>query len=313
MEQRLKQLLRKPIIVASHSDADGVSSAVLVSYVFSIRKIVFPEIFGDVDDSIDLLLDGVPRDPMFSNFVIDHHVHPREEDRNYILYWKNKPTSLIVWELLKDKIPKKQWWKTVIGCCGDGQPELIPTEIWNSDPQLFYEITSIASGRYGKYVSSKPVWQSLSPLINYCCRLKKVGSNFAFNMLRSIQRPLEMIYEESFIAARDTIIDEVNTTISNLKAIDLGVFVYGEISSENKIEGLIAMRFVKPNKTVILVNSKTGTVVLRGVFSNYLIEKLKLRGWECGGHPGWAGLNLGDKKSKELLNDIISISNELGR
>ena len=307
LEARLKKLLSRPIVVASHGDADGVSSAVLFSYAFVVKDVVFPDMFGDVDDSIDVVLDMRPRDPSYSNIVIDHHPeHP--ENRNYHLIWENVPTSLIVWKLVKDKISKNQWWKVVVGLCGDGAPELIPTEVWDTCPELFHEIVTQKSGRYGNFISRRPVWEMLSAPINFACRLKQVGPSFAYKLLRVAKSPMDIVYEDAFAVARETIMQEVNTIVSNLQVLDTGKILYGEIRSENKVEGLVAMKFTKPGRAVMIVNKETGNIALRGTLAMWAKEKLNARGWNFGGHPGWIGGNLENKSTRQLLNDILEIS-----
>ena len=116
------------IRVSSHSDADGVYSTSLLATIFPIEEVVFPDVFGEVLDE-DVVLDQVPIKPEYSGIVIDHHPQHLER-RKYTLVLGDSPTSVVVYDLFKDKIKKEDLWKVIGGAVGDGQGETIPEEIW---------------------------------------------------------------------------------------------------------------------------------------------------------------------------------------
>ena len=172
--------LKKGIeLLYTHDDADGITSAVLLAHAFPIKKVNCPEDFGDFEAKADLakgyqppdlVTDMVPKDPEYSGLVIDHHPsHPEESKRKYILVWDGIPTTGIVYKLFKDQIPKEYHWKVAVGLCGDGQPELIPAEIWTSCPSLLDSYT-VPYEKYGKITFGKiPVFLKLSAMINAPC------------------------------------------------------------------------------------------------------------------------------------------------
>jgi hypothetical protein len=312
-EDKLSAIFKKnPVYVSAHNDADGVTSAVLLSYAFP-AKVSFPKTFGEADSSIDIIVDQVPKDPTFPNIVFDHHPgHPDENNRGYTLVWDTVPASLIVYRFVKNKIPKHMLWKVVVGICGDGQPELIPSEVWDACPELCNEIVSSRRGRYGKYVGSRPVWDCLSAPINYSCRLAKSGPELAYNLLRSYMSPMDVIREPAFQTCREAILKEVEAVAEGLDLIDCGKVIFGEIRSENKIENLIAYRYVKKSKVVVMVNSQSKSISIRGIYTKWLLDKLQPKGWELGGHAGFAGGSLGTRTGKELLADIMKACRETG-
>jgi len=308
-DKLIKIFKKNPVYVSAHNDADGVTSAVLLSYALP-TKTVFPKNFGEVDPSYDIIVDQVPRDATFSNIVFDHHPgHPDEANRGYTLVYDTVPASLIVYRFVKNKIPKHMLWKVVVGVCGDGQPELIPTEVWDACPELCNEIVMNKRGKYGKYVGSVPMWDSLSAPINYACRLAKAGPELAYNLLRSFITPLDLIREPAFKSCRDEIIKDIEATVDGLQLVDCGKVIFGEIRSENKIESLISYRYLKKSKVVCMVNSHSKSISIRGVYTKWLLDKLQPKGWEVGGHAGFAGGNLGAKTAKELLKDIMKACN----
>ena len=172
----------KPLSVSTHSDADGVIAAVLLSTVTRIATSSkehpncpeFPSTFGKVGD-VDVVLDQLPqagtvrvnRAPL--TVVVDHHPnHP--ETPPYKLVWDSVPTSLIVYEALKDMIPKEDAWKVAIGLVGDGQPELIPSEIWLEHRELLYEYGWVSESYGQTKFYSYPAYRLLSRAVNDICR-----------------------------------------------------------------------------------------------------------------------------------------------
>jgi len=137
----VQELSRKEITVATHSDADGLYSAALLSLAIPVKIIKYPEEFGEVDKE-DICLDMIPLNPKYKGIVVDHHpLHP--SIHSYQLEWEPVPTGLIIFHQLGHCIPTSKWWLVVGSCIGDGQPELIPPEIFKASPDLLEETISI--------------------------------------------------------------------------------------------------------------------------------------------------------------------------
>jgi len=310
LEERLKQILKKPLVVASHSDADGVCSLVLFSYAFIVRKAVYPSIFGNVDNTIDVLLDGVPIDKEYSNIVIDHHTgHPN--NKSYYLVWDTVPTTLIVYRIVQEYIPEYCKWLCVPGLVGDGAADLIPSNIWDMYPELFYNTVKERTGRYGRYEYDSPVWQELSVLINAACRCVSIGPIVATKLLKQAKSPLDIVYNETLALARSTINEEMTNIFKDIQPIDTGKVIYAEVESENKVEGLTASRLIsrmsKRGRAAVVVNKTTGNVSVRGILATWVADKLNKLGYNIAGHPSYKGSNIDIKQIKKFKSDVIAL------
>ena len=119
-----------------HHDPDGVTSALFTYYHLNKKaNVKCPEIFGDTDGwkDGDYMVDMRPTTGDIKGTVIDHHPN-HIEDRKYELYHEEYPASLITYEMFKEDIPEKDRWKVACGLVGDGQPELIPPEVFIQTP-----------------------------------------------------------------------------------------------------------------------------------------------------------------------------------
>jgi len=317
MESRLKSILKKPLIVFSHSDADGIASLVLFQLVFLVRRFVFPLDFGACEYVIektgevlvpDVMLDMRPSDPTWSGLCIDHHPgHP--EERGYHLIWRDVPTGLILFDLLKEQMPRKYWWKLVCCLVGEGQPELIPTEVWDSCPSLFDEVvTEKSTWRERKFLVKTPVWMKMSSPNNYGARHAQVGPVGSYRALKVSETPHDLLDEPSLRTARDIITEEVNQTMRDLTAIECvnHRVIFAIVDSENTIQTLIAYRLSKEKgKATLVVNKHSGLITVRGILTTWLRDKLKPLGFVLEGHPGFMGGKLKEDQSVEDLKRAI--------
>ena len=107
------------ITLAVHHDADGIAAAVLLCKGLKLKPkdviLHFPESFGDVTDE-DYVCDMCPTNPTYKGTVYDHHPgHPSKKNRDYKLIFDNVPAGVIVFNHFKKTIPKKDWWKCIVG------------------------------------------------------------------------------------------------------------------------------------------------------------------------------------------------------
>jgi len=291
--------------LALHDDADGVSSAVLLSYVFKILRVWAPEDFGewpiksylkDGKEEIppDACVDMVPQDPNWQGLAIDHHPgHPPEDKRAYQLIHGDAPTAIVVYSLFKEVIPKEQRWKVVVGAVGDGQPELIPPEIWREFPVLLEE-TVTSWEKYGKIETNNfPVYLRLSSGINAACKLPEKWY-IAYSTLRNAKSPWDLLKDSSLKSAKEIMADEKSKVYRESTPIQLrnGIRVWG-FNSETKIERTVAWEiWEKDKRTVVAVNMSTGRGSIRGTLATLVYEHLSQHGFRASGHPGFGGIRL---------------------
>ena len=301
------------IKISVHTDADGIYSGVLLSYAIEVETVLFPERFGDtvIGDSIpDIILDQVPVDSNYSGLVLDHHPHhPRE--RRYRLIYDTVPTGLIVYNILKDRIPERHRWKVVGSLVGDGQPELIPVEIWRQYPILLEEVGSIVDRRDLIFYRS-PVWSLLSSPVNSACRCNM--EDVAFKIVRDARDPYDIIFDPALQACKKRVEEEMSRIIKQFKPIDLGYYIYWEFDSELKLTGYLASRAESIyKKTAIVVNRKRKILSIRGVLSDLLKEYLSSK-YSIGGHSGYSGGYLReDQDTRILLEDLRELQYKIRR
>ena len=160
-----------PVTLRCHWDADGVTSGHFASFGINDSQVVvgtYEKGFGDTSQLTkdDWILDMRPSDPKWDGNCIDHHL-PHDKKHKYRLISDDVPATLITWREFKKDIPKKEWWKIAIGLAGDGQPELIPTEVFQECPTLLKNVKTSVFQSYGKWkISTFPLYKLLSSNIN---------------------------------------------------------------------------------------------------------------------------------------------------
>jgi len=309
---------RGNLVIATHYDADGCYSAALLSEVYEILGVYIPEIFQDycyfkareneevrmIDVALDL---GQSLYKEFSGIVLDHHDHI---DPWYPLIWDNVPTGLIVYTVFKEEIPKEHHWKVVGALVGDGQPELVPDEIWREFPILLEERTSIYKS-YGKLREyPQIVYQMLSSPVNAMCRLGNAIE--AIKIIKRAKNPDDILQNAAMKNDKDTVRKEEDRILSEyniLKTIGNLVSIM-EIESNARMASRIAgkLQASNPRRTYVVVNTKRREISIRGQLATFIGRGLKESGFHCGGHPGYMGGHLDEKQTiEELVETIRSV------
>jgi len=294
-------------MIFSHHDADGVASAVLLKKAESFNDDVwFPEEFGATtmgNTQASIMLDMRPNDPNWDGLCIDHHPdHP--EQRNYDLIWDSKPATLIVYEKYKSAIPEEEAWKVVVGVCGDGQPELIPSEVWKKFPSLRYKRTlQFRGGNFSQF----PLYKLLSSLVNSACRINK--AEVAFTELLNAKSPMQLFNSEILNKCKEDVKRAYNKIISEAIMMQQGDILLVEYYDDYRMEGYVASSVYTSGTVdalcVIAHNLQSGAFSIRGDLTNLVMELLREQGIETGGHAGFAGGNH-DKSMIDLLHELSS-------
>jgi len=305
----------EPFTLAFHGDADGIYSASLLMSVFKVKKAVCPP-FGEYDTDVAVDL-GAPRlIPDWNGVAIDHHPdHP--DNRSYKLFTHSKyphaPCGLIIYEHLREYIPKEHLWKVVGSLTGDGQPEYTPDEIWDLYPILLEERGILTkAGGYRLHTSAFPLFYYLSSGVNAIARLG--FPERALEIVNSAKHPLDILDHievkdsiERFKAEEAAILKDkpVAETIKNRYII---VRIAPSNSSLN-ISGYLASKLSSenPGKTVIVINDTTGKISMRGVLAKYVANKLSASGLKAGGHPGYCGCEVAPDQVSRVLEIIRSL------
>ena len=270
----------------THADADGIVSAWICKSIDILSRLKFPKEFGDYkEEPCDLMLDMRPIDNKFNGIVIDHHLdHPKE--RQYRLVWGYVPTSLLCYELFKDKIPEDELWKVAIGIAGDGQPEHIPLEIINKFPELFY--SDIYFGWKDEY--SILLCFRASSLINACCRLNNPTQ--AFTRLDKAKTLMDLLDDQVLKNSIEELRRLRSQVEKKMKVIRGARAIYIEIETPAKLEGVIAQSIMdKKDMTVICLNKETGNFSIRGYLALWYCKEVisQIEGVTCGGHAKFVG------------------------
>ena len=305
-------------LLYTHDDADGISSAVLLAHAFPLKNINCPEDFGEWEAKEDLAknykppdvaTDMIPKDPNWIGICIDHHPnHHPVEVRKYTLVWDSIPTTGIVYKLFKEQIPEEYRWKVAVGLAGDGQPELIPPEIWKNCPALL-DMYSVPYEKYGRITFSKiPVFLKLSSMVNAGCKIPEKWYT-SYQVLKNAKEPLDVLEDPALKAAKESVDEEERRIFKESRPIELPHFRVWEISSDYKIERSLGWKSEETDKkTTIVVNSKTGRISLRGVLSLIVYEELKKMNYNINGHPGFGGGKLKkDQNVEQLIRDLRKI------
>lgn len=302
-----------------HDDADGISSAVLLSHVFPVTKVFCPEDFGVWEPKADLAknyvppnvcVDMIPQDSSWNGICFDHHPnHPPASERKYTLVWDQCPATKIIYDLYKDKIPKEHRWKIAVGLVGDGAANLIPSEIWRSYPELMHGYSTYVAEKYGKLtISIYPMYMRLSSFVNAACKIPDKWY-IAYQVMKNARSPLDIVEDPALKACKDAVRDEMSRILRDSRPIDLPYIRFWRIDSVMKLERTIGWKSnEKDHKTTLVLNTKTNRMSIRGVMSLLLFEELNKMGYQVNGHPGFGGGRLVKGQTpQQLLKDIKKI------
>jgi len=291
--------------ILAHSDADGVTSAYLLARTIEDARVYFPKRFREFrweGVAGDVLVDKVPEEG-YTGLVIDHHPdHPEEPE--YWLYWGSVPASLLVYDLVADKLPEEEHWKLIPGLVGDGRAEIIPVSFWSRYPELLENIVTVRKYRGSTYLYSSPVWFLLSSPLNAACRTGK--SQLALERLAIAKSPLDLVFDQKLQEEKTRFTKELDRVRSESRAIQIGncVLVW-MVSSPYKVEGILATELWEEKKiTSIVINEQRRSGSIRGVLADYLKTRLVTK-WNIGGHAGFAGLDLEGIDMEEVVKALI--------
>jgi len=282
--EEVRSFLTGKVYVSTHAeDADGICSALLLERAgVPVEELYFAQEFGSYTPSTNLMLDMVPMDE-YQGYVIDHHaIVP-----NVKAAYNASCTSLMVLELLKDKIDPKDYWLAVAGAVGDGQELSIPTYIWKHKPtreiMLLKISRTVGSGR--EYQTA--VWQELPWCINAMAKTNR--ANQIYNILKNATSPLDVVLDDVVNDARETLRREEEAVRKDYPCIDLREVTILPYSSSLKVGGRIASSIMNDRRrTALVVNINDKKFSLRGLLANYISELLAERGMATeGGHSGY--------------------------
>jgi len=305
--------------IIAHHDADGITSAYFAQFGFGESEIVFPHKFGDTTkfEKGDVMVDMRPDNPNIEGLVIDHHFpHPDKKDRKYKLipdiskkefqYSRDiVPASLLCWNEYKDKIPKNEWWKLAIGLAGDGQLELMPTEVFKECPSLLKPVKTSAYQSYGNWkISMYPLYKLLSSPINAFLRKEEYES--ALNLIKYSDSPYTLYSSEDARIAKNDIKNEFQTAVKDSEIFDYGSLQVIVYYSKYRMSGYIASALQNSmhDKTLMAINKRDGSLSVRGDLATYYKDTLgELDYIEIDGHAGFMGGKL-TKNYNKLIADL---------
>lgn len=295
--------------LALHDDADGISSGVLLTYVFKTSEVMAPDVFGEVEDA-DVCTDMKPVDPSWEGLCFDHHPgHPDEKDRKYRLVWGDQPTTKIVYDLFKDHIPEEHQWKMIIGTAGDGRADIVPLDVWKKFPLLLSNFQNVYDARGQIRLYPMPMYMRIVSGINACCKIP--GKWYTgYTILRTSSNPVDLIFDDAINLARKLVNEERKRVIRDFSIIDINDCIrVWPIESEYKIQRGLAWRAESvDHKTSVVVNIKQGAISIRGILATLICEALNKKGYDMGGHPGFAGGVLKENQDfKELIKELKNI------
>jgi len=281
-------------IIRCHHDSDGVASAFFASFGYPNHEIeIWDGIFGDTTGltSGDIMVDMRPKQNLEGLIVYDHH-GPYPEDRKYKLTTAHEPASWICFNEFKDKVPKDEWWKMAVGVMGDGQPELIPYEVYKECPELFMQIKTSSYQNYGKWKTSYfPLYKLLSSKINALLRLRRYDE--ALKTFSEVKRPLDLYMDKECNKAQAKVKSEFSLIMSSHEGYNFDKLKVCVFDSDVRMTGYVATVVGSEGDTVLAINRTDGSASLRGDLALYWKEKLNhLSYLNIDGHPGFMGANI---------------------
>lgn len=294
------------VTLRTHWDADGITAGYFASIGIPNSEIKvgnYEEGFGSTKGLTkdDWMLDMKPQDKSWNGTCLDHHF-PHPEDRKYKLIpdIKNSyldivnsivPASLISFNHFKESIPKKEHWKLMIGLMGDGQPELMPPEIFALCPSLLKSVSTSIYQSYGNWkVSTMPLYKVLSSGIN--ALLRKGDNELAISIMKYSNSPLDIHTSEEISIAKKEIRDEYTLAVKDSEIFEYENLVVIIFDSKFRLSGYISSSLQSEfiGKTIMAVNKRNGSVSMRGDLASYINERLKpIEYLECSGHMAFMG------------------------
>jgi len=298
--------------IRAHWDADGITAGYFTTFGVPDSELeiaIYEDGFGTTKNLTknDYIVDMRPQDMEWDGICIDHHL-PHPEERKYTLHGGEVPATLLAFNMYKDKIPKSEWWKIAIGLMGDGQPELIPTEVFETCPYLLKYVKTSAYQSYGKWNFGKyPVYKLLSSYIN--AFLRKGEYESAIQLLKYSDHPRTIMTSTDALAAKSDVKNDFVSAIKDCEIIHYDNLAVVLFYSRYRMSGYVSSSLLShlDNKTVMAINTRNGSLSLRGDLSYYYRDTLKSLDYlTIDGHPGFCGGKLTDKV-RRLVSDLDEI------
>ena len=294
--------------IRCHHDADGITTAYFTKFHVKNGTIeIWNGNFGEVRGlkAGDWLVDMRPTADLEGLTVIDHHP-PHPLTHKYTLHFKSYPASLIAWEMFKEEIPKKEWWKLAIGLVGDAAPELIPYEVFESKPELLVNIKTSAHQSYGKWkVNYYPVYKLLSSGINALLRLGDFDR--ALRIIKTVDSPFQLLQNKEIKLAKARVSAEFERIMREQNCYEFDNLIVCLFRSDIRMSGYISSSMLSGDTPAIMsINLNTNRGSLRGELASYWKAKLSnLNYLTIDGHSSAMGVSLHDSPMK-LIEDITN-------
>ena len=295
--------------IFGHHDPDGIVSSYFTTFEYPDSTIKIVEKFGDTQHWVDgsIMCDMRPDNPDIEGLVIDHHLpHPKEH--KYTLISDDVPAGLIAWKQFKDKIPKSEWWKVSIALCGDGQPELIPTEVYKECPSLLKRVKTSGYQSYGKWnINMFPIYKLMSSGLNAIMRKGEYGQ--ALDLLKYSISPFELYNSDATRVAKMEIKNDFKMAVTESEIVDYGNLALVIFHSHYRMSGYVASALMDTlrGKTIMAINKRNGSLSLRGDLAYYYRDILSsIEYLKTDGHPGFCGGKL-TKSCNTFINDLNEI------
>jgi len=297
------------ITIRAHHDMDGLCSGYFLSLVIPNSTVqIWDGQFGDTTGLKpgDYMVDMRPKQDMEGLTVYDHH-GPYPDEHKYTLIYSEEPACWIVWNKHKDEIPRDKWWLLAAGVIGDGQPELIPYEVFKECPKLLTKVkTSAYKDKYtGKWKQNYfLLYKLLSSGINSLLRIHNLDA--ALELVKNAKSPEDIITNKLVKQAKAKVRAEYDAIMSSCQIYNFDNLLLYIYESNYRMAGYIAtVQNQEESTTVLAINKTDGSGSLRGDLALYWREVLKDLGYlEIDGHPGFMGARLTDTPS--VLVDALS-------
>jgi len=335
-EKLLSLVKNKKVFLATHWDADGVTSGALIYHLIKpfaaeIETLSKGETFlinnEDVKGKPDIIIctDIKPGNIDHKKTVyIDHHPWFSDEEKGeeflYTIFDDTiQSCSLLIWkELLFDTKNPYQLFLVLVGYFGDGgDRENIPTELQALANKYLKQKTSI--GEHNLMEKKKSRYKE-----GYYYEIEKYVSalNTGKRMHWSGDIPLELLKNIScykpYIYNMHPLAQQLNDYRAQLrnhydmqvKILDKGKIQYAIIESDKNIQGVICQRYLK-NKPLLVMNKRKGNIIasmrvpeeLDFNAGNFLSNfNGKIPSLVGGGHEKAAGVTLKEEHLEQFLD-----------
>ncbi len=281
MESKLNELVAlvkdKKVFLATHWDADGISSGALIyhllkQHVKEIKTISKGDVFQvkkedlgeDIKYDVIICTDIQPGYDLNPEKVIyiDHHPHSSPEMFLYSIHDSDEvSTSLLIWkELIKETKDPYFVFLVLLGYFGDnGSKTEIPKQLFENAKLLIPELMVKRKSYYGKEDYFE-IQKHLS-LINVGKRMHWNGE-VPFALLKDLDSP------KQFIGGNNPLFIELTRFKTELRKAysmkieikDIGNLHYSIIESPMNIQGVLCARHMK-DKPIMIINKYNGSAI----------------------------------------------------